>query len=76
MKLRRQELKKQGKIDTEVSKITEGDLVEAYGITRDQMIKAGEILGKNKNTEKLGNSSAWLTKEYSPESYQSVDTNE
>ena len=58
MKLRREELKKHGKVDTEVSKITEGDLVETFGITKDQMIKAGKILGRNESTEKLGNSSA------------------
>ena len=48
-------MKKQGKMDTEVSKITEGDMVQAFGITMDQMINAGEILGKNENTENLGN---------------------
>ena len=41
MKLRREELKKQGKVDTEVSGITKEDLVEAFGITKDQMTKAG-----------------------------------
>ena len=54
MKLRKEEPKKHGKVDTEVSKITEGDLVEAFGITKDQMIKAGEILGKNENTKNWG----------------------
>ena len=58
MKLRKEELKKQGKVNTEVSKITEGDLVEVFGITKDQMMKADEILTKNKNTENSGNSSA------------------
>ena len=57
MKLRREELKKQGKVDTDVSKITEGDMVRAFGITKDQILKAGEILGKNENTENSGNSS-------------------
>ena len=51
-------------------------MVQAFGITKDQMLKAGEILGKNKNTENLGNSSAWLAKGYEPESYQSADTSE
>ena len=57
IKLRRKELKKQGKVDTEVSEVTEGDLIEVFGITKDHMTKAGEILSKNENTENLGNSS-------------------
>ena len=58
MKLRREKLKKQGKVDIEVSEITKGDLVEAFAIPKDQMIKAGKILGKNENTKKCGNLSA------------------
>ena len=59
MKLRREELKKQGKVNTEVSKITKGDLVEAFGITKDQMMKAGKILLVRMRTLKTqGNSSA------------------
>ena len=69
MKLRREELKKQGIAQTEVSKISEGDLVEAFGITKNQMTRAAEILAKDENTEKLGDSSFWLTKGYGPESY-------
>ena len=56
MKLRREELKKQGIAQTEVSKISEGDLVEAFGITKNQMTRAAEILTWNENTEKLGDS--------------------
>ena len=69
MKLRREELKKQGIAQTEVSEISEGDLVEAFGITKNQMTRAAEILAKDKNTEKLGDLSFWLTKGYRPESY-------
>ena len=69
MKLRREELKKQGIAQTEVSKISEGDLVEAFGITKNQMTRAAEILAKDKNTKKSGDSSFWLAKGYGPESY-------
>ena len=74
MKLKRGEPKNKGKVETEVSKITEGELVEAFGITKDQMVRAAEILAKDKNTKKLGNSSAWLAKVYESENYQSADT--
>ena len=58
MKLRKEELKKQGKAQMEVSEIREEDLVEAFGISKDQMVRAAEILAKDKNTEKLGDSLA------------------
>ena len=58
MRLKREELKNKGKVETEVSEITEGELVEAFGITKDQMVRAAEILTKDENTKKLGNSSA------------------
>ena len=44
MRLKRDELKNKGKVETEVSEITEGELVEAFGITKDQMVRAAEIL--------------------------------
>ena len=69
MKLRREELKKQGKSQMEVSGIREEDLVEAFGISKDQMVRAAEILAKDKMTEKSGDSSLWLPKGYGPESY-------
>ena len=58
MKLKREEFKKQGKVDTEVSETTEGDLIEAFRVTKNQMVKAAEILAKDKNTENSGNLSA------------------
>ena len=58
-----------------MSKITEGDLIEALGVTKNQMAKAAEILAKDKNTKNLGNLSAWLAKWYNPENYQSADIN-
>ena len=48
-------------------------MVEAFGITKDEMVRAAEILTKDENTEKLGNSSAWLAKGYEPENYQSAE---
>ena len=54
MKLRIEELKKQGIAQTEVSEISEGDLVEAFGITKNQVTRAAEILTKNENTRKSG----------------------
>ena len=57
MKLTREELKKQGVAQSEVSEINEGDLVEAFGISKNQMARAAEILTKDKNTEKSGHSS-------------------
>ena len=38
MKLRREELKKQGKVHTEMSEITEGDMVHAFGVTEDPAV--------------------------------------
>ena len=47
MKIKREELKKQSKISTQVNEITEGDIIQAFGVTEDQMQKAAEILGKD-----------------------------
>ena len=44
MRLKKEELKNKGKVETEVSKITKGELVEAFGITKDQMVRAAEML--------------------------------
>ena len=54
MKIRKEELKKQGKTSTQVNEITKGDMIQVFGVTEDQMQKAAEILGKD---EKSGNSS-------------------
>ena len=58
MKLKQEELKKQGRISNQVNKLTEGNLIQAFGVTEDQMEKAATILSRNEGTEKLGNSSA------------------
>ena len=54
MKIRKEELKKQGKTSTKVNEITEGDMIQAFGVTEDQMQKTAEILGKDENSKKLG----------------------
>ena len=50
MKIKREELKKQGKSSTQVNKINERDMIQAFGVTKDQMKKAAEILGKDEKT--------------------------
>ena len=57
MRIKREELKKQGRSSAQVNEITERDMIQAFGITEDQMEKAADILGKDEKTEKLGNSS-------------------
>ena len=58
MKIKREEFKKQGKSSAQVNEITEGDMIQTFGVTKDQMQKDAEILGKDEKTKKLGNSSA------------------
>ena len=58
MKLKQEELRKQERNSTQVNEITEGDLIQAFGVTEDQMEKAATMLGRSKKTEKLGNSLA------------------
>ena len=58
MKLKREELKKQGKSSNQVNEITESNLIQAFGVTEDQMEKAASLLNRSKFTKKLGNSSA------------------
>ena len=57
MKIIKEELKNQGKSSTQVNEITKGDMIQAFGVTKDQMQKAAKILGKDEKTKKLGNSS-------------------
>ena len=42
IRIKKEELKKQGKNSTQVNKITEGDMIQAFGVTEDQMQKAAE----------------------------------
>ena len=57
MRIKREELKKQDKSSTQVNEITKRYMIQAFGIIEDQMEKAADILGKDKKTDKLGNSS-------------------
>ena len=56
MKLKREELKKHSTDNHQVNELTEGDLIQAFGVTKDQMEKAAEILNRDKGSKKLGNS--------------------
>ena len=58
MKLRKEELKKQGKVEAEVSEVTEEDVAKAFGVTKDHMLEAAKILQAEENTKNLGDSSA------------------
>ena len=53
MKLRKQELKKQGKVEAELSEVTEGNVAKAFGVTKDHMLEAAKILQDEENTENL-----------------------
>ena len=52
MKLKWKELRKQERNNTQVNEITEGDLIQAFGVTEDQMEKAAAMLGRSEKTEK------------------------
>ena len=58
MKLKREELKKQGKSSSQVNEITESNLIQAFRVTEDQMEKAASMLNGIEKTKKLGNLSA------------------
>ena len=58
MKLKREELKKQGKSSNQVNEITESNLIQAFGVTEDQMEKAALMLNGSEITKKSGNLSA------------------
>ena len=51
MKLRKEEFKKQGNAEAEVSKVTEEDIVKAFGVTMDHMLEAAKILQAEENTK-------------------------
>ena len=58
MKLRKEELKKQGNVEAEVSEVTEEDVAKVFGVTKDYMLEAAKILQAEENTENLADSSA------------------
>ena len=45
MKIKQEELKKKGISSTQVNEITEGEMTQAFGVTKEQMQRAAEILG-------------------------------
>ena len=54
MKLKKDGPKKQGKVNAEVNEVTEENIIEAFGVTKDHMSKAAEMLGKGENTKNSG----------------------
>ena len=58
IKLRKEELKKQGRVEAEVSEVTEEDVAKVFGVTKDNMLEAAKILQAEENTKNLGDSSA------------------
>ena len=40
------------RVQQQFLQITEGDLIQAFGVTEDQMEKAAAMLGRNKKTKK------------------------
>ena len=63
MKLKREELKKQGRGSNQVNEITENNFIQAFGVTEDQMGKAASMLSRSENTEKSGNFLSLTSKE-------------
>ena len=53
MKLKREELKKQGRSSNQVNELTKSNLIQAFGVTEDQMEKAALMLSRSEDTEKF-----------------------
>ena len=51
MKLKWEELRKQERNSNQVNEITEGVLIQAFGVTKDQMEKAATILSRSERTK-------------------------
>ena len=58
MQLRKEELKKQGKVEAEVSEVIEEDVISTFGVTKDHMLEVAKILETEGNTKNLGHTSA------------------
>ena len=58
MKLKWEELKKQGRSSNQVNELIEGNLIQAFSVTEDQMEKAASLLSRNEGIKKSGNSLA------------------
>ena len=68
MQLRKEELKKQGKVEAKVTEVME-DIINAFWVTKDHMLEAVKILETEGNTENSGHPSAWLSKQYGLANY-------
>ena len=53
MKLKGEELKRQGRSSNQVNELTESNLIEAFGVTEDQMEKAALILDRSEKKTKI-----------------------
>ena len=69
MQLRTEELKKQGKIEAEVSKVTEDTVISMLRVTKDHILKVAKILETEGDTKNLGEPSALLPSHYGPANY-------
>ena len=58
MKLRREELKKGGKVEAEVSEVTKEDVGIVFGATKSHMLQAAKILQAEENAKNLEDSSS------------------
>ena len=58
MQLRKEELKKHGKVDAEVSKVTEDDVINVFQVAKDHILEAAKILSNEGNTKNSGCPSA------------------
>ena len=58
MRLKHDELKKQGGGSKQVNEITENNFIQAFSVTKDQMEKAAAMLDGSESTENSGNLSA------------------
>ena len=52
MKLKREELKRQGRSSNQVNELIESNLIQAFGVTEDQMEKAALMLDRSEKAEK------------------------
>ena len=58
MQLRKEELKKQGKVEAEVSEVTKDAVISMVGVIKDHMLKVANILKTEGDTENLGDPSS------------------
>ena len=54
MQLRKEELKKQGKVEAEASEVSEDAVISTFRVTKDYMLEVVKILETEGDTENLG----------------------